>query len=591
MNLSHLKSFRLIKPYIKENALTIAFGLLSLLVVDLLQLVVPRIIKLAIDDLTLRTIHSSQLLWYAAYVTGIAAAMGVLRYFWRHCLIGTSRRVEEGLLNQLFGHIQRLSAGYFDRVPPGDLMARASNDLQNIRMAVGMGLVALTDTVVLGVAAIGFMLYINVTLTCFALLPMPLIAILARVMTKRMHRMYKVVQASFGDLTETIREKFAGIRIIKAYTRHRIAADQVANISRNYVRENMRLIRLEQLFYPSIIFFSNLSSALVIYLGGRQAINLAITPGDFVAFVSYLGLVTWPMMAIGWVMNLLQRGAASLDRINAVLSEEPEIASPRQPVKIETIAGAIAFEKVGFKYAPEKPFALSNVSFSIRAGEVLGVVGPTGGGKTTLCNLLLRRYDPTSGRVLIDTIDVRTMELQILRSHLAVVPQEAFLFSGSIRDNLRIGNEVASENEMADALKAASLYETVASFPGQLDAFLGEKGVTLSGGQRQRLTLARALLTPARILVLDDALSQVDARTAAEILTNIKKLWAGRTLVMVSHRISHIKEADLIIVIGNGRIIQTGVHNELASQAGIYAKMYRWQEIEDKIEDGLNRAN
>ncbi len=575
-----IRSYRLVKPYLVEKWGVILLGLFSLCLVDMLQLFVPRIIKWVVDDLTVRSTSGSRLFEYAAYIVGVALCIGLFRFFWRRCLIGTSRRVEEGLRNQLFSHIQTLSVSYFDKTKTGDLMAHATNDVQHVRMAFGMGMVALTDAIVLGFAAVGFMLYINVELTLLALLPMPVIAVLARIITRRMHHLYKEAQASFAELTETVREGFAGIRVVKAYNREQNEAMRLSAMSKDYVSRNLRLIRVTGAFFPGMVFFSNLSVAIVLYLGGRQAINLTITPGDFVAFISYLGLLTWPMMAMGWVINLIQRGAASLDRINVILETKPDVADPRDPIPMTRVNGDIVFDQVGFRYGLALAQALTDVSFRLNAGQTLGVVGPTGCGKTTLCHLIPRLFDVTEGSVLIDGMDVRRMSLKALRANVAVVPQTPFLFSGTIRENLCFGNEHASEAAMASACEAAQFYETIIALPDRFDTMIGEKGVTLSGGQRQRLALARALLVDTPILVLDDPLSQVDTETAAGILAHVRKLCGHRTTVIVSHRISHVRHADIILVLENGKTSGLGTHEELMAVQGFYSKMYRWQEIE-----------
>jgi ATP-binding cassette subfamily B protein len=538
------KAAALIKPYFIENRSRILIGLLSLITVDVLQLLIPRIIKHVVDNLTAFRIDAWQLLSYALYMIGIAIFIGVFRYIWRRCLLGTSRRIEEGLRNRLFTHVQNLSASYFDKVKTGDLMAHATNDIQQIRMATGMGMVALNDAIVLGLAAIGFMAYINVKLTAFVLIPMPLIVISTRFFSKKMHRRYQSVQAAFSDVTEVIRERFAGIRIIKAHHRKKEETAVVEAASKNYINENIRLVKIIGSFFPMMLLFSNLSLAIVLYLGGRQTIMQIITPGDFVAFISYLGLLTWPMMALGWVTNLIQRGRASLDRINHILQTEPEIKDRDNVRSVEHIKGHIVFENVSFYYESGQIAAgfaaLYQINLSIEPGQVLGIVGPPGCGKSTLISLIPRLYDISRGRILLDGHDIRTLKIQNLRSHISFIPQEPFLFAGTVRENITFGNQQVIEDRLEKAVRDAALYDTVKSFPDGFETVVGEKGVILSGGQKQRIALARCLLQDAGILILDDPISQVDLETGTHIINTIRNMAGQKTIIIVSHRLSAV---------------------------------------------------
>ena len=577
----------LIKPYFIENRIRILIGLLSLIAVDILQLVIPRIIKRVVDGLTSFTIDGRQLLTFALYMTAIAVFIGVFRYVWRRCLLGTSRRIEEGLRNKLFTHIQKLSASYFDGVRTGDLMAHATNDIQQIRMATGMGMVALNDAIVLGLAAICFMAYINVKLTLFVLIPMPLIVISTRFFSKKMHSGYQSVQAAFSDVTEVIRERLAGIRIIKAHHRKEEEAAVVEAASKNYVHKNIKLVRIIGSFFPMMLLFSNLSLAIVLYLGGRQTIMQTITPGDFVAFISYLGLLTWPMMALGWVTNLIQRGRASLDRINHILETVPEIADAENARSLQTVQGNIVFENVSFNYASDEEAGatavLSQIDLSIEAGQVLGIVGPPGCGKSTLISLIPRVYDFQGGRILIDGHDIRTLKIQNLRSQIAFIPQEPFLFAGTIRENITFDNPQINRYRLEKAAIDAALFDTVNAFPDGFETVVGEKGVILSGGQKQRIALARCLLQDAGILILDDPISQVDLETGTQIINTIRDMAGQITIVIVSHRLSAVSYADRIIVLDQGRIVESGTHRTLMQSDNYYAKTFRLQEIEEDL--------
>ena len=576
-----------IKPYFIENRTKIMIGLLSLIIVDMLQLFIPRIIKRVVDGLTAFKLDGRQLLYYALFMIGIAVFIGFFRYIWRRCLLGTARRIEEGLRNMLFAHLQCLSAAYFDTVKTGDLMAHATNDIQQIRMATGMGMVALNDAVVLGLASIGFMAYINVTLTAFVLIPMPLIVISTRFFSKKMHRRYQTVQAAFSDLTEVIRERFAGIRIIKAHHQEKEETARVEAASKTYVDKNIRLVKIIGSFFPMMLLFSNLSLAIVLYLGGRKTIMQDITAGDFVAFISYLGLLTWPMMALGWVTNLIQRGRASLDRINRILQTVPEIRDSENAVSFADVQGHICFDNVSFRYAAgpdqEGGATLSQIDLEIEPGTVLGVVGPPGCGKSTLLSLIPRLYDNQRGRILIDGHDIRTLKLQNLRSHISFIPQEPFLFAGTIRENITFGDRQIPANRLENVVRDAALYDTIQSFPDGLETVVGEKGVILSGGQKQRIALARCLLRDTAILILDDPISQVDLETGTAIINTIRKMAGQKTIIIVSHRLSAVSYADRIITLDLGRITERGTHRQLMESNKYYAKTYHLQEIEEDL--------
>ncbi len=372
------------RSYLKANLTVIAAGVASLVVVDILQLLIPRVTKHAIDDLAYLSIDSRQLLRYALIILGMGVIIGGFRYVWRRCLIGTSRKIEKDLRQRLFAHVQTLDAAYFDHTSTGDLMARATNDINNIRMATGFGLVALTDAVFLGTAAIGFMAYINVRLTLYSLIPMPLVVIVTKIMSRRMHKKYQGVQASFSHMTETVRERFAGIRVIKAFARQDDSTRAFSESSREYIRQNLNLIKITGTFFPLMVFFTNASTAIVLYLGGHQTITAEITPGDFVAFISYLALLTWPMMALGWVTTLIQRGRASLDRINQVLAASPDVQEDPRARPIKEFTNSLDWEEATFTYPGSPAPSLESIDLDLPAGQSLCLLGPQGSGKTTL---------------------------------------------------------------------------------------------------------------------------------------------------------------------------------------------------------------
>ncbi len=575
-----MHSVHLLKPYFAERRRLILLGILCLMAVDVLQLFIPRVVKWAVDDLTTLDISTLRLARYAGYIIGIAVAMGFLRFVWRRLLIGTSRIVEEGLRNRLFSHIQTLSAPWFDRKKTGDLMAHATNDINNIRMAVGMGMVALTDAIFLGSAAIGFMIYIDPTLTAYAMIPMPVIVVFTRIFGRKMHKLYTRVQARFSDMTEMIRESFAGIRIVKVFNRETDEHRKLESVSNKYIADNIKLVNITGSFFPLMVFFTNVSLTIVIFYGGRQTIATELTPGDFVAFISYLNMITWPMMAIGWLTNLIQRGTASLDRINAILKTRPDINDAEDAIALPGTRGHIRFENVIFSHSPSGPVIIDRMSFNAPPGTVTGIVGPQGSGKSTLFDLITRRYDIRSGEITLDGHRLDRVRLADLRHHIAHVPQEPYLFSGTIRDNITFGTDV-DDDRLIRVCRDAALYDTIRMFPKGFDTPVGERGIVLSGGQKQRIVLARALLRDSRLLLLDDPIGQVDSETANTIIETIRKLAGEKTILIASHRIPAVAFADRILVLSEGRIIEEGTHEQLIATSGYYSRTDALQRLEN----------
>ncbi|GAB6908595.1 conserved membrane hypothetical protein [Desulfosarcina cetonica] len=578
-----MKPFKLIQPYLMANRATILVGLACLIIVDLLQLFIPRVIKWVVDDLTLMRVDPDGLLRYAGMILALSLFIGFFRFFWRRCLLGTARKTEEALRNRLFQHIQVLSPAYFDRVRTGDLMAHATNDIQQVRMASGMGLVALNDAVFLGSAAIGFMVYINLELTVYVLLPMPLIVLGSRYFGRLMHRRYKRVQAAFSELTEAVRERFAGIRVVMAYNAQAAEAKAIETYSETYVQENIDLVKITGAFFPLMILLTNISMAIVLFQGGRQTIFNRITPGDFVAFISYLGLLTWPMMALGWVTNLIQRGRASLDRLDGILSTQPELIERIDAAPLDAFRDRLTIDDVGFAFDPARGKVLDGIRLTVEKGETIGIVGPPGAGKTALLQLILRLYDVDEGAIRIDGRDLRDLKIDDLRALISMAPQEPFLFAGTIRENITFGDTTIDDARLAHATRMAALDTTIAELPGGFDTIVGEKGVILSGGQKQRVALARAFLGDTPILILDDPVSQVDTRTATRIVGTLEAMAGEKTVMIVSHRLSAVRKADRIVLMEDGHIQAIGTHAQMMAENAYYARTYRLQELEDAL--------
>jgi ATP-binding cassette subfamily B protein len=581
------KNFAPLKGYFLENRWPIAVGLMSLLAVDLLQLFIPLVIKKAVDHITMETATPHLLFQHGMIILGLAFMIAMFRYIWRYFILGNSRKVEESLRSRMYSHLQTLSLSYYQRTETGDLMARAINDINAIRMATGMGLVALTDGLVLGTAAIGFMMSINVKLTLISIIPAPIIIIFTRILTRRMSSGFESVQKTFSDLTERVREAFAGIRVIKAYNRESWEYQRVGDEGRKYISENMHLAKTLAFFFPMMAVFANVGLAIVIWLGGRLTILGHITTGDFVAFTSYLNLLTWPMMAMGWVTNLIQRGSASMRRVNRVLEEIPEIKDSAQLERIPQISGRVEIKGLNLTYPEQTHCALKDIQFEMDSGETVAVVGRVGSGKTTLLHVIPLLLEVSPGIVFLDGRDIRQFPLKTLRASIGFVTQEPFIFSDTIRNNVVFGRSEVSQGDLEAALRAAEIYEDIHDLEKGWDTVLGERGVTLSGGQRQRLTLARALILDPPILILDDALSMVDTRTEQRILNQVLRNRQHKTNLIVSHRISTVSRADRIVVLERGEVAEQGTHEKLLAQAGVYASLYKKQLLAQELEIGV----
>jgi len=550
-------------------------GVLALLLVDTAQLVTPLIIRAAVDDLVLGV--GERLPRYGLYLVGIAGTVLVFRFLWRYFLFGAGRKIERDLRNRLFGHLLTLSPSFYARHSTGDLMAHATNDLEAVRRACGMGVLLAADTVIMVSFALAAMIGISPRLTLLAFVPLPFLTLVVLGFGRLIHRRFEQVQASFARLTERVREALSGIRVIRAFAREGGMGRAFAEDNREYIRLNMALVRVWGVFRPLIGLLAGLGTGIVLWFGGRAVLAASISLGDFVAFTSYLGMLIWPMMALGWIVNLLQRGAASMGRIQVLFSAQPDIKSPPRPKPFPR-SHRIELRKLSFAYPGEERPVLRDISVTVEEGMTLGIVGLTGSGKSTLVRLIPRLYDPPPGTLLLGGVDIRELDLAELRGAIGMVPQDVFLFSATLRENIAFGRPEATDDEVWQAARLAGLAEEIASFPDGLDTLVGERGIALSGGQRQRVGIARALILDPPILILDDVLSSVDAKVEEEILGNLKGVLARRTAIVVAHRISAVRDADWIIVLQDGEILEQGDHRRLVAQGGLYARLTELQQ-------------
>jgi ATP-binding cassette subfamily B multidrug efflux pump len=549
-------------------------------------MVIPKLLGMFTDQLEQGKITSLQMLQYSGLIIVVAGLIVLFRFLWRWYIFGIARTLEYQLRNDLFAHFQKLSTNWFNHHKVGDMMAHATNDINAVRFAFGGGVVMIFDTIILVSLTLFMMIStISLKLTLFALLPLPLLAFVTQKFGTLIHHRFRSSQESFSNLTDKAQENFSGARVIKAFVQEQAEIKKFTEANQDYVNKNMRLIRVQAVFHPIISLFSGLSLLIVLGYGGLLVMNQEITLGDFVAFSTYLGLLTWPMMAIGWVINILQRGSASMARLNEIFNTKPEIFDDeRTDHTIKEIKGDIEIKDLSFRYPGTDTYVLKDINLHIPAGSTLAIVGKTGSGKTTLVNLLTRLYNIEEGSIRIDGRELHEIPLATLRQSIGYVPQDNFLFSTTISKNISFGLDHVSHDQIVKAAEDAQVLENILDFPKQFDTLLGERGVTLSGGQKQRVSIARALIKNPRILILDDSLSAVDTKTEENILRRLKEIMKERTSIMIAHRISTIKEADHIIVLDEGKIVEEGTHQELLDLNGIYAHMYQKQLLEDLIE-------
>ncbi len=576
---------RRLLPYLLRYRRRFAVGLACVAVTTGVSLVAPWVLKLAVDDLS-AGVTRSKLVFYSAALLVVAVTGATFRFLMRRIIIGVSREIEYDLRNDFFARLQLLPLSYFQSRRTGDLMSRATNDLNAVRMTVGPAVMYSANTIIMFVAAIGLMVSIDLRLTLVALVPLPFVSIAVRYFGAAIHRRFERIQAQLSDLSAVTQEALTGVRVVRAYRQEEAEMNRFGRANQEYLERNRRLVRLQGLFFPTMSLFLGFGALLVLWLGSRDVIAGRLTVGGFVAFNAYLTMLSWPMIAFGWVTNMVQRGMASWGRMLEVLDAVPAIVDPPADrlVVLPDIRGAIEFRDLTFAYSGHP--VLEHVSVRIEAGRIVALVGPTGSGKSTLISLLPRLFDPPPGTVFVDGVDVRDLSLADLRRAIGFVPQEAFLFSESIADNIAFvqgGAGRADRERIEWAAEVARLDKDVAAFANGLETMVGERGITLSGGQKQRVAIARALMADPRILVLDDALSAVDTYTEEEILARLKGVMRDRTSIIVSHRISTVRDADLILVLDRGRVIERGTHEQLVRLDGFYAELYRKQLLEEEL--------
>ncbi|MDH5405061.1 MAG: ABC transporter ATP-binding protein/permease [Candidatus Aminicenantes bacterium] len=579
-----LKELSPLFSYLSKHKKGIAVGCVWLILTNCFVLSLPWVLKYAIDGLK-GGINSRALSFYASLILAVSLVAGVFRFLMRRGLIGISRKIEYDLRNDFFRHLQRLSPSYFNRTPTGDLMSRATNDLDAVRMLLGPGLLNLFNTIIISITAVSLMIYIDPWLSLYSLIPLPFLSLIINRMGKELYWRFERVQAHYSRLSAQVQENFAGIRVVKAYGQE---SDQIKRFRRSnleFVSKNMSLVKIWGFFLPLMLLFSGMGMLIVLWLGGKAVIVNRITLGEFVAFNGYLIMLVWPITALGWVLNLFQRGATSMGRISQILQQKPDISNASHPIRVTSLRGEIELRNVIFAYEENSEPVLKGISLKIPPGSTLAIVGPTGSGKSTLVNLIPRLYDPTGGSLLIDGTDIRRIPLKILRRHIGYVPQEGFLFSDTIRENIALGKISFKEDEVMAAASASQILEDINHFPRKFLTQTGERGITLSGGQKQRVGLARALIANPRILILDDPFSQVDTSTEEAIWKSIREKTAGSTKILVTHRISSVRDADRIIVLSGGKIVEEGTHKELLARKGTYAELYRKQLIRQELEE------
>ncbi len=580
-----LKNLSPLFPYLKKYRSAYVWGTLCVLIMNGIWILFPLVLRRAINDLGTRgTLHKVAI--DVLLLLAVAAVKGVFQYLTRWIVIGASREIEFDLRNDMFRHLEGLSHSFYQRTRTGDIMARSTNDLNAVRMLLGPGLMYPASTFAFMAGALFFMLHISPKLTFYAFLPLPILSIIVQYFGRRIHERFERIQAMFSEISARAQENFSGVRVIRAYTQEDAEIANFETSNREYIARSLKLVRLMGMLWPTLETMLGLAIVLVLWIGGREVLHHNISVGDFVAFNTYMVQLTFPIIAMGWIISIYQRGTASLLRIHELMMEKPEIEdAPGIQPHSEEVRGEIEFRNLTFSYSSEPNGApvLHDINLRIPAGNSLAIVGPTGSGKTTLVSLIPRIYDADPGAVLIDGKSVREYALADLRRNIGFVPQETFLFSETIRENIAFGVQSAADDEVRWAAEAANIAGDIEEFPEKYKTMVGERGITLSGGQKQRTAIARALIRSPRILILDDALSSVDTHTEDKILNHLREVMQGRTTIFISHRVSTVRNADRIAVLHSGRIVELGTHDELIARNGYYTDLYNKQLLEEEL--------
>lgn len=580
-----MDSLSYLNKYFLRYKKKLALGVLFILISNIAQVFIPIFLREGIDGIQ-QEVQYDKLFEYGLLIFVAAIIAGVFRFLIRQTIIVVSREIEYDLRQDFWAHIQKLSHRYFQNNSTGNIMAHATNDISAVRMYVGPAVMYSIDTVSKFIIIIAIMITISPLLTFYTLIPLPFLSYFVYQLSKKIHKKFTLIQESFSDLTTRAQENFAGIRVIKSYVREDGEIKNFTEQSEDYLNKTMDKVKIQALFQPILYTIAGLSVIIVVWAGGGMVIENALTLGDISAFVIFLGMLIWPMIAFGWILNIIQQASASMKRLIKILHEELEIQDSKATrTIINSIKGRIEFKNVSFRYKNDLPDILDNISFSIEPGETIAIIGKTGSGKTTLLNLIPRLFDATNGDVLIDGYKIKEIPLKILRQNVGLVPQETFLFSDTLKNNILYGTKNGNDELVNHVAKISQLDKDVEGFPKGYETMLGERGITLSGGQKQRSCLARALAIDPKILILDDSFSSVDTNTEEEILKQLKEYMKDRTSIIVSHRISTVKDADKILVLHNGRIQEQGNHEKLVSLGGIYADLHFKQLLEEELKE------